>query len=63
MYVTIMQVLLTIVLFPFGITPEWCDCCGEMYQLEQMEYCFYVDHNEEEHEGYLCPFCVDYWNC
>lgn len=56
-----MKLILTIILGFFGITPKWCDCCGEMYQKEQMKYCIYIDHNEEENEGYLCPICFDYW--
>lgn len=46
MYVKIMMWFYTILLSFFGITPAWCDVCGEMYSIDQMN------------ENNVCPVCV-----
>ena len=51
MYVTVMQMVNTILLSMFGLCPVWCDSCGMMYT-EALEHC-------EACDAIVCEYCVE----
>lgn len=58
MYVTAIQLYLTLTLGIFGISPAWCESCGEMYPEETLAWCEYDDGTA----GYTCLECVEHWH-
>lgn len=64
--VAAMKLAMTLALAPFGVTPAWCDFCGEMYQDTQLKTHVFEEYHEYDHgfevEAYtmdVCPWCVD----
>jgi len=52
MHVQFMQYIITAVLAMYGLTPAWCDSCGESYLSDQMTYCDCCGAT-------ICPVCDD----
>lgn len=50
--VKLMQIIITAVLSLYGLTPFWCDSCGESYLTDYMTVCDVCG-------AHLCSSCVD----
>ena len=73
MKVATMKLFLTLILAQLGITPAWCESCGEMWEAHQLEAHVFEEWHEHEDENGgthyeieaytldICPVCVDYW--
>lgn len=51
-YVAFMKLIITSVLAIYGLTPFWCDSCGETYLDSDMIVC-------ENCGAYICEICAD----
>lgn len=72
MSVTFKVAIITAILSALGLSPVWCDSCGEMQLDGNLETHVFEEWHEYDNEGGtsyeivaytmdVCPTCVDYW--
>lgn len=68
MLVNVKLAIITAMLASLGLSPVWCDSCGEMYFEGDLETHVFEEWHEYDHGAEIvaytmdiCPTCVDYW--
>lgn len=68
MLVSFKVAIITAILATLGLSPVWCDSCGEMQLDGNLETHVFEEWHEFDHGAEIvaytmdiCPTCVDYW--